>query len=64
MAIPPLSFSGGASAPSGARSDNVFDSSGWVVSTGSSTAGGAVNPYLIGAALLAATLIAIVWLRK
>lgn len=57
----------GAPISSGLTSDNVFDSSGWTVATGGSSASGnptSSNPYLIGAAILAATLIAIVWLKK
>lgn len=47
---------------------NVFDSSGWTVATGKSSASGAPaatqNPWLIGAAVLAASLVLIVWLKK
>lgn len=54
--------------PSAAQSDNVFDSSGWTVATGGSKASGAPsaasNPWLIGAAVLAITLVAVVWLKK
>lgn len=52
--------------PSGASSDNVFDSSGWTVATGGSKAGaaGTANPYLIGAGILAVTLLAILWIKK
>lgn len=63
MALPPLTFSGGPAAPSGASSDNVFDSSGWTVATGGSRAGQG-NPYLVPAGLLAAALLIIAWMRR
>lgn len=64
MTLPPLNFSGGDAAPSGAQSDNVFDASGWTVATGNASAGRAFNPYLIGAGILAVTLVALVWLKR
>lgn len=57
---------GSPAAPAVAQSDNVFDSSGWTVSTGSSKAGtaAALNPWLIGGGILAAALVLIVWMKK
>ena len=63
--------------PSGANSggSNVFDSSGWTVATGKSSAVGdpttsalaasvTSNPWIMGAALAAVVLIAVVWIKK
>lgn len=63
----PSGVTSGPIGPSSARSDNVFDSSGWTVATGGSNATGApaaLNPWLIGAGILAASLMVIVWIKK
>lgn len=60
-----LSGSGGQAAPSGAQSDNVFESSGWTVATGGSSASAtALNPWLVGAGIAAATLVILAWMRR
>lgn len=58
-----LGLTGGSAGPSGANSDNVFNSSGWNVATRGSSAGG-LNPYLIGGIVLAVTLVALVWAKR
>ncbi len=66
-----LMGSGSGAAPAGpsqAKSDNVFDSSGWTVATAGSKASSAPaatsNPWLIGGALVAVALIALVWIKR
>lgn len=63
----PSGVTSGPIGPSSARSDNVFSADGWTVATGGSKATGSpssINPWLIGAGILAASLMVIVWIKK
>lgn len=59
-----VSTPGAPAGPSTAVSDNVFDTSGWTVATGNGRTAAAMNPYLVGAGILAVTVLVAMWIKK
>lgn len=61
MAAPPLpNLTGGAAGPSSASSQSGFDNSGWVVNIGGGSAGAAMPPWVVIAAIVGG----VVWLLR